>query len=205
MLADLERKHYAAILADPPWRFATYDKRAAVVSLSDRSVVHYRTMPDEEILALPVGELAAEDSVLFLWMVWALLPLALRTIEAWGFQYKTCAFAWLKGHAGQLELFRDDVSATMGPGYWTRANSEVCLLATRGRPRRIAMNVRQGIIEPRREHSRKPDCVRERIERLCAGPYLELFARSRRAGWDAWGDEVGRFPQSSESRGREVA
>jgi N6-adenosine-specific RNA methylase IME4 len=84
----------------------------------------------------------------------------------------------------------------MGLGYWTRANTEPCLLATRGKPKRLNADVRQGIIEPRREHSRKPDCVHDRIERLVAGPYLELFARARRPGWDAWGNEVGKFDRT---------
>jgi N6-adenosine-specific RNA methylase IME4 len=80
-------------------------------------------------------------------------------------------------------------------GYWTRANSEVCLLATRGKPKRLNADVRQGIIEPRREHSRKPDCVYERIERLVAGPYVELFARTTRKGWSSWGNQVGKFAE----------
>jgi len=81
----------------------------------------------------------------------------------------------------------------MGLGYWTRANSEVCLLATRGKPKRKHADVRQAILEPRREHSRKPDCVYDRIERLVDGPYLELFARQTRPGWDSWGLEVNKF------------
>src|SRR6185369_8877518 len=97
-------------------------------------------------------------------------------IRAGGFTYKTCGFAWLKAHSGQVEKFRDDIDAQVGMGYWTRAHSEVCLLATRGKPKRVNADVRQGIIAPRREHSRKPDGVHERIERLVAGPYLELFA-----------------------------
>jgi N6-adenosine-specific RNA methylase IME4 len=117
----------------------------------------------------------------------------LELIRAWGFEYKTCAFSWMKAHAGQIEMFRDDFDALMGMGYWTRANNEVCLLATRGKPKRLNADVRQGIIAPRREHSRKPDGIHERIERLVAGPYVELFARATRPGWDAWGNEVGKF------------
>ena len=78
-------------------------------------------------------------------------------------------------------------------GYWTRANSEVCLLATRGKPKRVNADVRQAIIAPSREHSRKPDGIHERIERLVAGPYLELFARQQRPGWTAWGNETEKF------------
>src|SRR4029079_10775122 len=121
------------------------------------------------------------------------LEWSLRTITAWGFAYKTGGFVWAKAHAGQIEMFQDEVQPLMGTGYWTRANTEVCLLATRGKPKRLNADVRQAIIAPRREHSRKPDGIHERIERLVAGPYLELFARQRRPGWDCWGNEVDKF------------
>jgi len=103
-----------------------------------------------------------------------------------GFSYRTVAFTWVKTRAGRGTF-------PIGLGYWTRANPEQCLLATRGRPKRIARNVPQLIISPRREHSRKPDEVRTYIEHLIAGPYCELFARSRAPGWDAFGDEAGLF------------
>jgi N6-adenosine-specific RNA methylase IME4 len=103
----------------------------------------------------------------------------------------------MKAHAGQIDMFRDDLDASVGMGYWTRANSEACLLATRGKPKRLNADVRQGIIAPRREHSRKPDGIHARIERLVAGPYCELFARERRPGWDAWGNEVDKFTRST--------
>jgi N6-adenosine-specific RNA methylase IME4 len=90
-------------------------------------------------------------------------------------------------------MFRDTTPVQVGMGYWTRANSEPCLLATRGKPKRINADVRQGIIEPRREHSRKPDCVPARIERLVEGPYLELFARTQRPGWTVWGNQTDKF------------
>ena len=95
-------------------------------------------------------------------------------------------------------MFHDDVEPYMGLGYWTRANTEPCLLATRGNPKRINADVRQAIIEPRREHSRKPPGVHARIERLVAGPYLELFARARQTGWDAWGNEIDKFREAAE-------
>jgi len=198
MFEDLPRNYFGAILADPPWRFETWDNRTAIQSSRNKSTylsasVHYKTMTTEEIAALPVHELTATDCSLFLWLSWPQLLDALTVILAWGFEYKTCGFLWAKAHAGQLELFREDIDGYMGLGYWTRANSEPCLLATRGRPKRLAADVRQVIIEPRREHSRKPDCVHERIERLVAGPYLELFARRRRRGWYAWGNEVDKF------------
>lgn len=198
MFDELLRGYYGAILADPPWRFRTWNKAEAVVSRGCPGTfvsasIHYRTMPIEELTVLPVDELAAEDCALFLWVTWPNLEDALELMRAWGFAFKTCAFCWTKAHAGQLEMFDDDAKGQMGMGYWTRANTEPCLLATRGNPKRLKADVRQAIIEPRREHSRKPDCVRQRIERLVAGPYLELFARSRRAGWDAHGNEVGKF------------
>lgn len=202
-LDELPRAHYAAILADPPWRFRTWDKREAVVRRSGTgtnvsAAAHYNTMDIEEICALPVGELAADDCCLFLWVSWPQIVEGLDVARAWGFEFKTAAFVWTKAHAGQLEMFDDDMMGSMGMGYWTRANSEACLLATRGKPKRLDAGVRQAIIEPRREHSRKPDCVHGRIERLVAGPYLELFARSRRPGWDAWGNEVDKFGEAAE-------
>ena len=104
-------------------------------------------------------------------------------IEAWGFEYKTCAFNWFK-------QTKNGEGLTTGMGYWTRANSEVCLLATRGSPKRLNADVHQVIAAPRMEHSRKPDEVLQRIERLVGGPYIELFARRARPGWDAWGNQV---------------
>lgn len=199
---DLPRGHYRAILADPPWRFKVWSGTEVVQARGSKSTykpasVHYRTMPAEEIAAFPVGELCKDDAVLFIWTCWPTLLDALEIVRAWGFSYKTCGFDWMKARTHQLDMFRDDADAAMGMGYWTRANSEPCLLATRGKPKRINADVRQGIIEPRREHSRKPDCVYERIERLVSGPYLELFARSRRAGWDAWGNQTDKFGEVS--------
>jgi len=197
----LERGHYGAILADPPWRFGTWDSVTVVKPRSygiASAAVHYTTMDIEEICALPIGELAADDCALFLWMCWPQLEDTLKVIAAWGFKFKTAAFVWTKAHAGQLEMFEQSIPDQMGMGYWTRANTEPCLLATRGRPKRINADVRQAIIEPRRQHSRKPDGIHGRIERLVAGPYLELFARQRRPGWDVWGNEVDKFGEAAE-------
>jgi N6-adenosine-specific RNA methylase IME4 len=185
----LPKNHYRAILADPPWRFEVW----AETGDAAHGVPPYERMTFDEIAALPVGDLVEDNSVLFIWVCWPSLPDALKILPAWGFTYKTCGFAWIKGDTRQADFFREDYTAYMGLGYWTRANSEVCLLATRGKPKRLNADVRQGIIEPRREHSRKPDCVHSRIERLVAGPYLELFARQQRPGWDCWGNEVTKF------------
>lgn len=192
---DLERGKYGAILADPPWRFEVWSGETDLKARD--STIHYATMSADLIEALPVCELALPDCVLFIWITWPTLLQALSLIEAWGFTYKTCAFSWMKAHAGQIDMFRDDLDASVGMGYWTRANSEACLLATRGKPKRLNADVRQGIIAPRREHSRKPDGIHARIERLVAGPYCELFARERRPRWDAWGNEVNKFTRST--------
>ena len=180
---DLPRGHFGAILADPTWEFRTWSARGRGRS-AER---HYRSsLTLDEIKALPVSEIAAPDCVLFLWATWPCLFAALDVIAAWGFNYKTVGYVFIKQTKRGNGLH-------WGTGYWTRANSEPCLLATRGKPKRLHADVHQVIIEPRREHSRKPDCTRERIERLVAGPYLELFARSERPGWTAWGDELDKF------------
>src|SRR5215472_7227568 len=198
IFGDLPQKHFRAILADPPWAFNLWwggrPNRTSPVSYASRaSEPKYGVMREDELNALPVCDLAAEDCVLFMWIVWPCLPWALRTVEAWGFEYKTCGFCWVKAHALQMDMFKEDIEPHMTLGYWTRSNSEVCLLATRGNPKRLATDVKQAIIEPRRQHSRKPDCVHERIERLVAGPYLELFARKSRPGWTTWGNEATKF------------
>lgn len=174
---------YAAILADPPWQFQTWSD----LGKGRAPERHYRSgaMSTTEIMAMPVRDLAAADCVLFLWVTWPTIRLAFNVIDAWGFAYKTLAFDWIKtGRNGR---------PSFGLGYWTRSNSEPVLLATRGHPKRVHADVSQIILAERREHSRKPDCIHDRIERLVDGPYLELFARGRRAGWDAWGDEVDKF------------
>jgi N6-adenosine-specific RNA methylase IME4 len=187
---ELPRGHFKAIYADPPWGFKTWSGPEKKVA-SRGTVAPYQTMEMDDIAALPVADLAADNCCLFMWIVWPTLPKALEIIDAWGFTYKTCAFTWLK--ADQYRLFALEEDVRMGLGYWTRANSEVCLLATRGKPKRRDNSVRQGIIEPIRQHSRKPDCVPARIERLVDGPYLELFSRQQRPGWTAWGNQTDKF------------
>ena len=193
----LQRNHFKAILCDPPWPFATWSHIGLAGDSEQKNrgqrsrTAPYSTMQHDDIYNLPVSDLAAKDCVLFLWVVQTQLPQAVMLLERWGFEFKTCAFAWFKGEG--LPLFQDDIRVPIGCGYWTRAQFEQCWLATRGKPKRLNADVRQAILEPRREHSRKPSCVYERIERLVAGPYLELFARTTRPGWTSWGNEVGKF------------
>lgn len=178
---------FGAILADPPWRYSCWS--GPNMGRNGVTESHYRVMSTEEIAALPVGAAAADDCVLFLWATWPTLESALDVVRTWGFTYKTEAFTWVK------VLPERPRQPRMGLGYWTRANTEPCPLATRGNPKRLHKDVGQVIAEPIREHSRKPDCVHERIERLVAGPYLELFARQSWPGWTTWGNEVGKFDE----------
>ena len=171
--------HYGAILADPPWSWQARSPKGEGRSAKR----HYPVMPLADIKALPVRRVAADDCAMFLWCIDSMLPQALEVIEAWGFTYKTVAFTWIKQNRASDGFFT-------GMGYWTRANPEMCLLATRGRPKRVAHDVQQLVIAPRGRHSEKPAEVHKRIERLVAGPYLELFARRPAEGWDVWGNEV---------------
>lgn len=141
-------------------------------------------MDIEDIKALPVGELADKDCALFLWVTFPMLKEAWSVMEAWGFTFKTVAFVWIKQNRRSDGLFT-------GMGYWTRANAEICLLATKGHPHRRAKDVHQVIVSHVEEHSKKPDAARERIERLLGDvPRIELFARQHPDGWDVWGNEA---------------
>jgi len=178
------QNHYRVIYADPPWTFATYSRKGKGRSPE----AYYDCMTLDAIKALPAAEWAADDSVLLLWTTDPLLPTAFDVIRAWGFTYKTVGFYWAKLNKSAPQLVYDDSSFFTGLGFWTRANPELCLLATRGHPKRRRADVKKLIVSPRREHSRKPDEAYERIEALCEGPYLEMFARSARPGWDPWNE-----------------
>jgi N6-adenosine-specific RNA methylase IME4 len=137
----------------------------------------------EDICKLPVGDLAKDNSVLLMWVVDPLLDQAFKVIDAWGFKYKTVGFTWAKTNSKSLGFFT-------GLGYWTRSNPEMCLLATKGKPKRNSKSVPQLVVEQRQEHSRKPDIVYNHIENMLDGPYVELFARRKRNNWHSWGNEV---------------
>lgn len=196
---NLPLLHYGVIYADPAWSYENWSEAGALKNASS----HYDCMDLAAIKALPVGHLANKDCVLFLWVTDPLLQEGLEVMRAWGFKYQTVAFTWVKLNKRFAKLFPIDQSANsltiiqklffMGLGYWTRGNPEMCLLGTMGSPERIGKGVRQLIVSPIREHSRKPDIVRERIQELVPGPYLELFAREEHENWDSWGNEVGKF------------
>lgn len=176
---------YSVILADPPWHFRNYsaDEPGMTHDRSRGANRYYPTMTTESICQLQVP--AADDSVLFLWACWPMLPDAMRVIDAWGFEYKTLAWVWVKANPTYTGFFK-------GMGYYTRSNSEPCLLATRGNlPKPVCRSVSSVLYTPVREHSKKPDEQYGKIERLYPkGARLELFARRPWAGWDRWGNEV---------------
>ncbi len=180
MTIPFPQKRYKIIYADPPWRFKTWSAKGKGRS-AER---HYNTMSLEDIKKLRVADLADDDCALFLWATQPMLKHALEVLDSWGFSYQTVAFDWIKTNKKSPGIF-------MGMGYWTRSNAEFCLLGIKGWPKIIDEDVSGLVISKRREHSRKPDEVRERIVQLLGNlPRIELFARQRFQGWDAWGDEA---------------
>lgn len=189
-LAPLQRAAYRVILADPPWKFAAGPSR--------NPSRHYACMPLDEIKALPVGALAhPEGCRLFLWTTMPFLERSFEVLRAWRFRYST-ARVWCKlwpKEDGAI-LFPD--SFARGTGYEVIGNAEILLIAKRGRPRPPRGRKPSSLIfAQRREHSRKPDLVRDELATLFEGPRCELFARSTRPGWDAWGNETDKFGEAA--------
>ena len=172
---------YKTVLADPPWRF---QNRTGKVAPEHRRLDRYDTMTLDDICALPVAESASDNAHLYLWVPNALLPEGLRVMEAWGFRYVSNV-VWAKRR-------KDGGPDGRGVGFYFRNVTELVLFGVRGRMRTLEAGRRQvNIIETRkREHSRKPDEVYDVIEACSPGPYLELFARYPRVGWDVWGNEA---------------
>lgn len=184
---DLVPGQYRVIAADPPWTFRLFSKKGEQKSPQAK----YRTMPLAEIKALPVRELAAPDAVLLLWGTAPMLPQALEVMAAWGFKYSS-AGSWAK-------LSKTGSGPAFGTGYDYRSASEFWLLGKRGKPKALVRNVRNLVIAPVREHSRKPDAFFTEEARHWPGPRCELFTRQRRPGWDAWGDQVDLFEPAEEA------
>jgi N6-adenosine-specific RNA methylase IME4 len=167
----LPNKKYSIIYADPPWSYR--DKALA----GDRQDIEW-------IRRLPVYKITKKDCLLFLWVTMPKLNECWDVIDAWGFEYKTVAFTWIKKNKKADSLF-------WGMGRWTRANAELCLLATKGKPKRLSASVHSVIESPIEAHSKKPNEARKRIIELVGDlPRIELFARQKYEGWDAWGNEV---------------
>lgn len=209
----LRKGQYRVIYADPPWPYETFnsEKRVPQRGTADASLDHYQVMSMKELAALPVADLAAPDCALLMWSTSAHTPQALWLAEQWGFKFSSKAFTWAKlnkiwGKSDDQLTSRDwDFFDTlphspeakehwfMGMGHSTRRNTEDCWLFTRGKPKRLSKGVRELVVSPLREHSRKPDEMYDRIEALFGGPYCELFARTKRAGWSSWGNETEKF------------
>lgn len=175
---------YSIIYADPPWRNPKSGTNAR------NNEKHYPSMDTKEICELPVKEICKNDAILFLWVVFPNLPDAFEVMQAWGFEYYGLGFDWCK--------VKNDGTPKIGCGYYTRQNNELCLvgvkpgLKNRIKPQR--RNIGCSILEPAREHSRKPDCVRRYITEICGDlSRIELFARERCDGWDCWGNETDEF------------
>lgn len=196
---------FRVILADPPWAFDNYSEKGE----GKNPKAHYDCMSVDEIAAMPVEVLAADDCALFIWCTWPLMPGWTKVIDAWKARYAALAWEWIKFNPQTGKY-------AFGPGYGTRKNVEPCLLAAWGSPplRRdipeglfgavhvegvrsvrdfIEAHPMDAIRAPRREHSRKPDEQYDRIETLFDGPYIELFARQARKGWTSWGNQTDRF------------
>lgn len=174
-------KKYQIIYADPPWSYR--DKRNKHPRICGGALSHYPTMSVEEIKGMTLP-LIDTNCMLFLWATFPCLQEGLDVIRAWGFRYKTLGFSWVKTNKKNGQPF-------FGIGYYTKSNCEVCLIGVRGRPIKQSNMVSSVLIAPRERHSKKPAIVRDKIVQLCGDvPRIELFARDRVDGWDAWGNEV---------------
>jgi N6-adenosine-specific RNA methylase IME4 len=192
----LRRAHYGAIAIDPASHFSSYTAVQSQNWTSRRdNERHYRTMSFDELAALPIRDLAAPTGChLFVWTSGPFLPQAIALIGAWGFKYSTRCFTWAKVRRswdGCEPLTQDDFH--IGLGLTVRHQTEIVLLARRGNCRRQRKDVRELILAPRREHSRKPDEFYRRVEAYCEGPFADIFAREQRPNWHCWGDESEKF------------
>ena len=173
-------KKYSIIYADPPWRYQHKGCKGAAEK-------HYATMDMEGLIHLPIPRIADENCALFLWTTFPKLEEELPLFKAWGFTYKTLGFSWIKTNPKDGKPF-------FGIGYYAKSNCEVCLMGIKGKMKPVSNKVSSCVISPRREHSRKPDEVRERIVELFGDlPRIELFARESVSGWDCWGNETEKF------------
>lgn len=175
-------KKYPIVYCDPPWNFRTYSDKGKEKKSAEN---HYPTMTKKQIQDLDIPSICEKDCALIMWITFPCMEEALELLKKWGFTYKTNLFTWIK-------LNKKADTLMWGCGYYTRANAEICILATRGKPlKRMSRSVHQVIMSKVREHSRKPDEARERIVQLFGDlPRIELFARQKHEGWDSWGNEV---------------
>lgn len=172
-------KKYNIIYADPPWSYRNMGNIQATASS------HYNTMNQKDIEEMGeiIKKISDDNCMLFLWATFPKIQEALDTIKAWGFEYKTIGFNWIKKNKNGSNFF--------GVGWYTKSNSEVCLIGVKGKPFKQSNSVSQIIETVREEHSKKPAIVRDKIVEFCGDiPRIELFARQTCDGWDCWGNEV---------------
>lgn len=193
----LERGAYGCIVVDFPSNF----KSNSIAKPGRNARRHYDTMSLKEVEALPVKDLAAENCVLFFWITGPFLAIGahIPIMKAWGFDPTAMGFVWIKLNKNSPEMFFMKKDIFFGGGFTTRKNAEFCLIGKRGKSMRQDKGVPEVILSPRREHSRKPEEFRDRIDRY-VGPdcrIAELFSRHNRPNWDAWGDQVGLFDEAA--------
>jgi len=174
-------KKYSIVYADPPWRNPKSGTKAR------NNEKHYPSMSTSEICDLPVYRVSENNAILFLWACFPCLPDALEVIKGWGFEYYGLGFDWCKT--------KKNGEPKIGCGYYTRQNNEICLIGVKkgllNRIKPLVRNIGCSVLEPPREHSRKPEIVRNNIVDICGDmPRIELFARHQTDGWDCWGNEV---------------
>ena len=170
-------KKYQIILADPPWAYRNMGNIQATANS------HYLTMNNEDICKLNVDLITDDNCILFLWATFPKIQEALDVIKAWGFEYKTVGFNWIKKNKNGGNFF--------GVGWYTKSNAEVCLIGVKGKAPKISNSISSIIETVRERHSKKPDIVRDKIVEFCGDiPRIELFARERTKGWDVLGDEI---------------
>jgi N6-adenosine-specific RNA methylase IME4 len=182
MLPDIRA---GAITADPPLAFEAWSRKGE----GRPPQHHYACLSFEQLAAMPIASVAALHCFLFLWIPLRSVFLVEPLMRAWGFVFSGVGFSWVKQN-------RSGVGWFMGGGYGTRHNVEICWLGRRGSPRRKSAGVRELIVAPVRDHSRKPDEIYRRVEEFCDGPYLELFSRQQWPGWTCVGDEIGKFREA---------
>lgn len=183
-------KKYQIIYADPPWEYR--DKNRGKPNIA----CPYPTMKTEDIMKLRVDQISDKNCILFIWATFPNLPECLRVINAWGFKYKTLGFSWIKVHEkekNQMLLWQKGNKVFFGVGHYTKSNCEPCLIGMKGRLKYIKKTdkISSVLVSPLREHSRKPDEVKNKIVEFCGNiPRIELFARQKTEGWDVWGNEI---------------
>lgn len=178
-------KKYNIIYADPPWKYNARNNKNT--KFGDGAFGKYPLMTLEEIKQLPVNKISNDNCMLFLWVTFPRLKEGLEVMEAWGFDYKTLGFSWIKTNKNNDKPF-------FGIGYYTKSNCEVCLLGVKGKPIKVSDKISSVVISPREEHSKKPNEVRDKIVELCGDiPRIELFSRQEVDGWDCWGNETTKF------------